>query len=60
MDHNVRYIATEGFCKLLMCERINNPQDYISRLILLKFEKPAGDQVEKTDQKDEKKDKTNV
>ena len=41
MDYNVRYIATEGFCKLLMCERINNPQDYISRLVLLKFERPT-------------------
>lgn len=43
MDFNVRYLATEGFCKLLMCERINNAQDYISRLILLKFDKPAKD-----------------
>ena len=40
MDYNVRYLSTEGFCKLLMCERINNAQDYISRLVLLKFDKP--------------------
>ena len=25
MDYNVRYLATEGFCKLLMCERLHNP-----------------------------------
>lgn len=43
MDFNVRYIATEGFCKVLMTERINNPQDYISRLILLKFDRPTKD-----------------
>jgi hypothetical protein len=43
MDFNVRHIATEGFCKLLMCERVNNPQDYISRLILLKFDRPTKD-----------------
>ena len=47
MDFNVRYIATEGFCKILMTERINNPQDYISRLILLKFDRPTKD-IEET------------
>lgn len=43
MDYNVRHIATEGFCKLLMCERIHNPEDYLSRLILLKFDRPTKD-----------------
>ena len=37
-DFNVRMIATEGFCKLLMCEKINEPQDILSRLILIKFD----------------------
>jgi hypothetical protein len=25
VDFNIRIVATEGFCKVLMCERINNP-----------------------------------
>ena len=25
IDFNVRYIATEGFCKLIMCERLHDP-----------------------------------
>lgn len=37
-DFNVRIIATEGFCKLLMCEKMNDPQDILSRLILIKFD----------------------
>jgi hypothetical protein len=38
-DYNVRLLATEGFCKLLICERMQNPWDFISRLIMLYFEK---------------------
>lgn len=38
-DANVRYVATEGFCRLLMCEATDKFTDYIARLILLLFEK---------------------
>lgn len=38
-DYNVRLLATEGFCKLLICERMQNSWDFIARLILLYFEK---------------------
>jgi len=30
-----------------MCERINNAQDYISRLILLKFDRPTKEMEDK-------------
>ena len=39
-DFNIRLLATEGFCKLLICERMQNPWDFIARLILLYFERP--------------------
>src|SRR5688572_16252163 len=39
IDFYVRHVATEGFCKLLICERILNPWDFIARLMLLYFEK---------------------
>lgn len=38
-DLNVRYIATEGFARILMCESTDKFVDYIARLILLLFEK---------------------
>lgn len=38
-DLNVRFIATEGFCRLLMCEAADKPIDFISRLMLIGFEK---------------------
>ena len=38
-DLNVRYVATEGFCRLLMCEAADKPIDFISRLMLIGFEK---------------------
>jgi hypothetical protein len=39
IDYKVRHIVTEGFCKILTCERIHNPWDFIARLMLLYFEK---------------------
>ncbi len=42
-DYNVRLLATEGFCKLLICERMQNPWDFIARLILLYFERSKTD-----------------
>lgn len=42
-DFNVRLLATEGFCKLLICERMQNPWDFIARLILLYFERSKVD-----------------
>ena len=36
-DYNVRYIATEGFARILMCESTDKFTDYIARLILLLF-----------------------
>ena len=38
-DANVRYLATEGFCRVLMCEATDKYFEYIARLILLLFEK---------------------
>ena len=38
-DLNVRFIATEGFCRLLMCEATDKQIDFISRLMLIGFEK---------------------
>lgn len=38
-DVNVRYIATEGFSRILMCESTDKFADYIARLLLLLFEK---------------------
>jgi hypothetical protein len=38
-DYNVRYIATEGFCRMLMCESTDRAREFIARLILLLFEK---------------------
>ena len=38
-DLNVRYVAAEGFCRLLMCEAADKPIDFISRLMLIGFEK---------------------
>lgn len=38
-DLNIRFIATEGFCRLLMCEAADKPIDFISRLMLIGFEK---------------------
>lgn len=38
-DFNVRYIATEGFARMLMCESTDKFTDYIARLILLLFQK---------------------
>jgi len=45
-DLEIRHLATEGFCRLLFCERLSNPQEYIARLILLRFEnsKQEGEQ----------------
>jgi len=37
-DLNIRFIATEGFCRMLMCDSTDKV-DYIARLILLLFEK---------------------
>ena len=42
-DYNVRLLATEGFCKLLICERMQNPWDFIARLIMLYFERSKAD-----------------
>ncbi len=42
-DYNVRLLATEGFCKLLICERMQNPWDFIARLIMLYFERSKTD-----------------
>lgn len=39
MDFNVRYVATEGFCRMLMCEASDKVYDFLSRLMLLQFEK---------------------
>lgn len=44
-DFNVRLLATEGFCKLLICERIQSPWDFIARLILLNFEKVKNEEL---------------
>lgn len=38
-DYHVRYIATEGFARMLMCESTDKFTDYIARLILLLFQK---------------------
>jgi len=38
-DRNVRYLATEGVCRILMCEAADKPRDFLARLILLQFEK---------------------
>lgn len=38
-DANVRYLATEGFCRLLICESTDKYFEYITRLILLLFER---------------------
>eukprot|EP00347_Sterkiella_histriomuscorum_P020384 403338008 len=38
-DFTIRLLATEGFCRLLICEKIQNPWDFIARLILLYFER---------------------
>lgn len=48
-DYNVRLLATEGFCKLLICERMQNPWDFIARLIMLYFEKPKTEMSELSD-----------
>lgn len=48
-DYNVRLLATEGFCKLLICERMQNPWDFIARLIMLYFEKPKTEMAELSD-----------
>ncbi|CDW85365.1 at hook motif family protein [Stylonychia lemnae] len=42
-DYNIRLLATEGFCRLLICERMQNPWDFIARLILLYFERQKGE-----------------
>lgn len=38
-DLNIRFVATEGFCRLLMCEAADKQIDFISRLMLIGFEK---------------------
>ena len=38
-DLHVRYLATEGFCRMLMCESTDKGRDFIARLMLLQFEK---------------------
>lgn len=38
-DFNIRLLATEGFCKILLCESTDKPMDFIARLMLLQFEK---------------------
>jgi hypothetical protein len=39
VDFNVRYLATEGFSRMLMCESTDKTHDFLSRLLLLQFEK---------------------
>ena len=39
VDFNVRYIATEGFSRMIMCESTDKVYDFLSRLMLLQFEK---------------------
>lgn len=34
-DFNVRYLATEGFCRMLMTESTDKARDFIARLMLL-------------------------
>ena len=38
-DFSIRLLATEGFSRILVCEKIQNSWEFISRLILLHFEK---------------------
>jgi hypothetical protein len=45
-DYNVRLLATEGFCKLLICERMQNPWDFIARLIMLYFERSKAENTD--------------
>ena len=35
----MRFIAAEGFCRLLMCEAADKPVEFISRLMLIGFER---------------------
>jgi len=40
-DFHVRYLATEGFCRMLMCESTDKGRDFLARLMLLQFEKSS-------------------
>lgn len=38
-DYNIKSLATEGFCRMLICESSDKSREFIARLILLLFEK---------------------
>ena len=45
-DFSIRLLATEGFARILICEKIQNPWEFISRLILLQFEKIPSNKID--------------